>query len=133
MKSVAAFLVLSLFIYQPAAYAGSIPSKTGPMQSVADRDADIALARTAFGTDSIEIGLAAQGLTPEQISARLARLTTADVVALNQNRDQVKAAGVSMSRRAWIWTGVGAAVLVGGLAVYNDDEEDSDNSDDGED
>jgi hypothetical protein len=118
-------------VYTPSVYAASIPSKIS--DESAAQAADLALARNAFATDQIETALQAEGLMPEQIKARLALLTTEDVTVLRENPAQIKSAGISMSRRAWIITGVVVAAVAGGLALYGDDDEDSDDSDDGED
>lgn len=132
-KSVAAVLVFALVAHTPLAYAAAIPSKTARGQDEAARQAELVLARNAFDTDRIAKALQAEGLTPEQVEQRLAALSTADVMSLVANPAQVRAAGITMTRRMWTAVGIGAAVLVGALALYNDDDEDSDDSDDGED
>lgn len=133
LKPVATVLVLALIVYQPCVYAASIPSKTTNNQELASRTAKLILARTLFATDRIADALAAQGLTAEQIEARLAALSTTDVLALGENPDQIQSAGITMTRRMWTAIGIGAAVVVGAFALAGDDDEDSDDSDDGED
>jgi hypothetical protein len=134
LKPVAAVLALTLVVSQPCAYAGAIASKTAKNQELAALATDLALARNLFATDRIAGALAAEGLTPEQIDARLSALSTADLVSLGENPAQIRAAGISMSRRAWTIAGlVAGAVVVGALALESDDEEDNDESDDGED
>lgn len=134
-KYVAVMLMVSIAISQPCAYAASIPSKTARGQELWARDHDLVLARMLFASDRVAKSLAAEGLNPAQIEARLAALTTADLIALGRNPDQLRAAGISMSRRMWTVVGIAAgALVVGGLAVkQNDDGEDEDGSDDGED
>lgn len=133
LKPVATVLVLAVVAYQPCVYAASIPSKMAENQELASRTTDLALARSLFATDRIAEAMAAQGLTPEQVEARLAALSTADVLALGVNPDQIQSAGITMTRRMWTVIGIGAAVAVGAFALANDDGEDTDDSDDGED
>lgn len=132
LKPVAAMLVLALVAYQPTLYAASIPSKTAPGQTDAARAADLAMTRAVLATDAVESALAAEGLTPAQIGARMEALSTQDLIALLNNPAQIRSAGISMTRRTWTVLAIGGAALIGAFALY-DDGEDSDNSDDGED
>jgi len=134
LKSVAAGLVVSIVGAQPAVYASSIPSKTARNQGTVERAVDMARARAAFATESISIALAAEGLTPAQINEKVAALSTEDLLSLAANPAQIRAAGITMSKRVWTVVGIAAgAVAVGAFALKNDDGEDEDGSDDGED
>jgi len=112
MKPVAVVLLLTLVAYHPSAYAASIPSKTMENQGSEARTADLAVARALFSTDAIEQALVAEGLTPDQVDARVAVLSTEDILTLGQNRGQVRSAGLNLSKRTWILLGIGAAAVI---------------------
>src|SRR5688572_10753460 len=105
VKYVAAMLVLSIAVFQPCAYAASMPSKTARDQALASRDSDLVLDRMRYATDRLATALAAEGLDPAQVETRLAALATADVVSFGRNPEQIRSAGISMSKR--MWTAVG--------------------------
>ena len=126
--------IIVLLAAAPGLQAAAIASKTAEGQDLAGRATDLALARNLFATDRIAIALAAEGLTAEQIDARLRALSTADLISLGGNPAQIRAAGVTMTRKAWTITGIAlGALAVGAFALTNDDGEDNDDSDDGED
>lgn len=133
MKPIAVVLIFSLSGGPAVLLAGPVPSKTAEKQDLASRETDVALARNQFATDRIAGSLEAEGLTPQQIDARLGALSTADLIVLGQNPAQVRSAGVTMSRRAWTIAGIVVGAAVVAFALTNDDDEDDDDSDDGED
>lgn len=132
-KLVAAGIILVLMT-GPVAHAAAIASKTAEDQDLAGRATDLVLAKHRFATDRIALALAAEGLSPEQIDARVRALSTGDLVTLGGNPAQIRAAGVTMTRKAWTITGIAlGALAIGAFALENDDGEDNDDSDDGED
>lgn len=131
LKCVAAILVLALAAYQPV-YGATIASKMAENQSLAARTADVAAAGVVYGTEVIEASLAAEGLTADQIQARLAALSTADVISLTRNPAQLRSAGVTMSRKVWTIAGIAAGAVAAGAFALNqkDDGEDEDGVED---
>ena len=87
-------------------FAAPMPSKTAANQSLATRDADLALVRDVAANAQVAKVLAAHGLSQEQVNQRLAQLSSQDLHQLAQNLNQLQAAG--MTQQEWIWIGIGA-------------------------
>ncbi len=108
MKSKSILFVLALVIVFAAipAFAGPAPSKTAANQSIASRDADLALVRDVAADQQVATVLAAHGYTQDQVNQKLAQMSSQDLHQLAHNLDQLQAAG--LTRQEWIWIGVGA-------------------------
>src|SRR5512142_924853 len=108
MKSKSILFVLALVIVFAAipAFAGPAPSKTAANQSIASRDADLALVRDVAADQQVATVLAAHGYTADQVNQKLAQMSSQDLHQLAQNLNQLQAAG--LTRQEWIWIGVGA-------------------------
>src|ERR1700737_1062947 len=91
-------------------FAAPTPSKTAANQSLATRDADLALVRDVAANQQVAKVLAARGFTQEQVDQRLAQLSNQDLHQLAQNLNQVQAAG--LTQQEWIWIGIGAAAVL---------------------
>lgn len=100
------FVLLLITVAAMPAFAGTVPSKTAPNQSLESRSADLALIRDVAANEQVAQILAAKGFTQEQVDQRLAQLSSQDLHQLAQNLDQIQAAG--LTRQEWIWVGIGA-------------------------
>ncbi|HET7710612.1 MAG TPA: PA2779 family protein [Thermoanaerobaculia bacterium] len=100
------FVLLLITVAATPAFAGTVPSKTAPNQSLESRAADLALIRDVAANEQVAQILAAKGFTQEQVDQRLAQLSSQDLQQLAQNLDQIQAAG--LTRQEWIWVGIGA-------------------------
>ena len=105
-RSTLVVLVLMVAFLAVPTFAAPMPSKTAANQSLATRDADLALVRDFVANDQVAKVLAARGFTQEQVSQKLAQLSPQDLHQLAQNLDQLQAAG--MTQQQWIWIGIGA-------------------------
>jgi CHASE3 domain sensor protein len=83
-----------------------MPSKSAANQSLATREADIALVRDVAANEQVATVLAAHGFTQQQVNDRLAQLSNQDLHQLAQNLNQLQAAG--LTQQQWIWIGIGA-------------------------
>ena len=108
MKSKSILFVLALVLVFAAipAFAGPAPSKTAADQSIASRDADLALVRDIAADQQVASVLAAHGYTQDQVNQKLAQMSSQDLHQLAHNLDQLQAAG--LTRQEWIWIGIGA-------------------------
>jgi hypothetical protein len=88
------------------ALAAPVPSKTAANQTLASRDADLALVRNVASNDEVAKVLADRGFSQEQVNQKLAQLSPQDLHQLAQNLDQLQAAG--LTKQEWIWIGIGA-------------------------
>jgi len=86
--------------------AAPVPSKTAANQTLAARDADLALVRDVAANEQVAKVLADHGFTQEQVNQKLAQLDSQDLHQLAQNLDQLQAAG--LTKQEWIWIGIGA-------------------------
>ena len=93
------------FVAIPA-IAAPVPSKTAANQTLASRDADLALVRDVAANEQVAKVLANHGFSQEQVNQKLSQLSSQDLHQLAQNLDQLQAAG--LTRQEWIWVGVGA-------------------------
>ncbi len=105
-KSILFVLALVFVFAAIPAFAGPAPSKTAANQSLASRDADLALVRDVAANEQVASVLAARGFSHEQVNQKLAQMSPQDLHQLAQNLDQLQAAG--LTRQEWIWIGIGA-------------------------
>ena len=110
-RSVLFIFILLVAVTAMPAFAGVVPSKTAANQSLAQRDADLALVRDVVSHEQVAAVLAQHGLTQQQVNDKVAQLSQQDLHQLAQNLDQLQAAG--LTRSEWLWIAVGAiAALV---------------------
>ena len=102
-------LLMVAFIAVPS-FAAPMPSKTAANQSLATRDADLALVRDVASNTQVAQVLATHGLSQEQVNQRLSQLSSQDLHQLAQNLNQLQAAG--LTKQEWIWIGVGAVAAL---------------------
>ena len=102
-------LLMVAFIAVPS-FAAPMPSKTAANQSIAVRDADIALVRDVAANTEVARVLATHGFSQEQVNQRLAQLSNQDLHQLATNLNQLQAAG--LTKQEWIWIGIGAAAAL---------------------
>lgn len=101
--------LIAAFIAVPS-FAGPMPSKATANQSLASRDADLALVRTFTTNEQVATALAAHGFTREQVDQRLAQLSPRDLHQLAQNLDQIQAAG--LTKQEWSWIAIAAIAVI---------------------
>jgi hypothetical protein len=101
-------LVLGLGASLPTS-AERIASK--PDRPRASRAADLDRVSDAAGRDEVRQALAALGLQPSEVDARLAQLSDEDLRRLAANLDQVQAAG-AVPQYIWILLAVFLAVSI---------------------
>ncbi len=105
-RSALVVLLLMVALLAVPSFAAPMPSKTTANQSLAVRDADLALVRDVAANAQVAKVLAAHGLTQEQVNQRVAQLSSQDLHQLAQNLNQLQAAG--LTQQEWIWIGIGA-------------------------
>ena len=105
-RSALVVLLFMVALLAVPSFAAPVPSKTAANQSLATRDADLALVRDIAANQQVAKVLAARGFTQEQVSQRLAQLSPQDLHQLAQNLNQLQAAGITQQQ--WIWIGIGA-------------------------
>lgn len=98
-------LLMVAFLAVPS-FAAPMPSKSAANQSLATRDADLALVRDVAANAQVAQVLATHGLSEEQVNQRLAQLSNQDLHQLAQNLNQLQSAG--LTKQEWIWVGIGA-------------------------
>ena len=101
-------LALGLGASLPAS-AERIASK--PDAPAASRAADLDRVSDAVGRDEVRQALAALGLQPSEVDARLAQLSDEDLRRLAGNLDQVQAAG-AVPQYIWILLGIFLALTI---------------------
>ena len=117
-KSILFVLALVFVFAAIPAFAGPAPSKTAANQSVASRDADLALVRDVASNEQVAAVLVSHGFNQAQVNQKLAQMSPQDLHQLAQNLDQLQAAG--LTRQEWIWIGIGAlAALILIIALSN--------------
>jgi TolA-binding protein len=115
-RSVFVFLILMVVLVAIPSFAAPMPSKTAANQSLASRDADLALVRDVVGNDQVAKALASHGFTQQEVDQRLAQLNQQDLHQLAQNLNQLQAAG--LTKQEWLWIAIGAiAALIIVVAV----------------
>jgi hypothetical protein len=105
-RSALVVLLLMVALLAVPSFAAPMPSKTAANQSLATRDADLALVRDVAANAQVAQVLATHGLSREQVNQRLAQLSNQDLHQLAQNLNQLQAAG--FTQQEWIWIGIGA-------------------------
>ncbi|HEY8131630.1 MAG TPA: PA2779 family protein [Thermoanaerobaculia bacterium] len=105
-RSALVVLLLMVALLALPSFGAPVPSKTAANQSLATRDADLALVRDIAANQQVAKVLAARGFTQEQVNQRLAQLSAQDLHQLAQNLNQLQAAG--LTQQEWIWIGIGA-------------------------
>ncbi len=109
--SVSFIFILLIAVVAVPAFAGVVPSKTAVNQSIAQREADLAMIRDVVAHDEVATVLAQHGLTQQQVNEKVAQLSQQDLHQLAQNLDQLQAAG--LTKQEWLWIAIGAiAALV---------------------
>lgn len=109
-RSVFVALILVFAFVAVPSFAAPVPSKTAANQSLASRDADLAVVRDVVANEQVAQALASRGFTADQVNARLAQLNQQDLHQLAQNLNQLQTAGLTHAQ--WYWMGVGAAALI---------------------
>ena len=105
-RSALVVLLLIVALVAVPTFASPVPSKTAANQSLATRDADLALVRDVASNEQVAKVLAARGFTQEQVNQKIAQLSPQDLHQLAQNLNQLQAAG--LTQQEWIWIGIGA-------------------------
>ena len=109
-RSVSLVFILLIALMAVPAFAGVVPSKTAVNQSLAQRDADLALVRDVVAHDEVAAALAQHGLTQQQVNDKVAQLSPQDLHQLAQNLDQLQAAG--LTKQEWAWIAIGAIAVI---------------------
>ena len=109
-RSMPFIFILLVAVTAMPAFAGVVPSKTAANQSLAQRDADIALVRDMVANEQVAAVLAEHGLTQQQVNDKVAQLSPQDLHQLAGNLNQLQAAG--LTRQEWWWIGIGAAAAL---------------------
>ncbi|HEY0593639.1 MAG TPA: PA2779 family protein [Thermoanaerobaculia bacterium] len=110
LKAIAfAIGILVMFVAVPA-FAGPVPSKTAPNQSLEARQADLSTVKDVLEIDGVAKALEAQGFTRAEVETRVAALSDEDLSSLAQNLEQVQAAG--LTNEQWLWMGLGALIVL---------------------
>ena len=117
-KSVLFVLALVFVFAAIPAFAGPAPSKTASNQSIASRDADLALVRDVAANEQVASVLTAHGFNQAQVNDKLAQMSPQDLHQLATNLDQLQAAG--LTRQEWIWIGIGALAALILIVVLTD-------------
>ena len=105
-RSVLVALLLLVALVAVPTFAAPVPSKTATNQSLATRDADLALVRGIAANEQVAAALAEHGFTQEQVNQKIAQLSPQDLHQLAHNLNQLQAAG--LTQQEWIWIGIGA-------------------------
>jgi hypothetical protein len=108
--SVSFIFVLLIAVTAMPAFAGVVPSKTAVNQSIAQREADLALVRNVVANEQVASVLAQRGLTQQQVNDKVAQLSPQDLHQLAQNLDQLQAAG--LTKQEWAWIAIGAIAVI---------------------
>ena len=109
-RSTLVVLILMVALVAVPTFAAPVPSKTAANQSLATRDADLALVRDVAANEQVAKVLAARGFTQEQVNQKIAQLSPQDLHQLTQNLGQLQAAG--LTQQEWIWIGIGALAAI---------------------
>jgi hypothetical protein len=106
----ALLLLLSLGL---AAFSSAdvIPSKAVDAAAVAPREADLGQVKDFLARDEVARALSSRGLSPDEVTVRLARLSAEDLHSLAMNVNQVQAAG-NVPHYIWILLAVFLAVSI---------------------
>ena len=85
-RSMSFIFILLIAVTAMPAFAGVVPSKTAVNQSIAQRDADLALVRDVVAHDQVAAVLAQHGLTLQE-GYRILKQTQAAVAAWRPNSE----------------------------------------------
>lgn len=110
---VALIAVLLAGVLAPPAQALPTPSKTAPDQTLAEREADLAVLDAVLGQEQVQEVLAAQGLTRDEVNLKLAQLSPEELGSLATQAEQLQAAGQPM----YIWVLLAVLIVVAIVAV----------------
>lgn len=106
-------LVLAMLLFVPASsFALETPSKTAQRQSLAERDADLAVVEAALQDQAVIETIEAQGFTADEVHARLAQLSPDELNQLSTQVDQLRAAGLQPPQYIWVLLGALIAVVI---------------------
>ena len=111
-RSMSFIFILMIAVTAMPAFAGVVPSKTAANQSLAQRDAELALVRDVVAHDEVAAVLAQHGLSQQQVNDKVAQLSPQDLHQLAQNLDQLQAAGLTRSEWLWVLVGAVAALIL---------------------
>lgn len=111
-RSIHAALAFALVLtLMPATVqAAPAPSKTAVDQTLAERDAQLAMLQDVVANTEVTAALAAHGLTPEEVNHRLAQLSPQELGSLAGQVDQLEAAGLNVPN--YIWWLIAALIIV---------------------
>lgn len=110
MKAISFAIGVLVMLVAVPAFAGPVPSKTAPNQSLEARQADLATVTGVLEIDGVAKALEAQGFTRAEVETRVAALSDEDLNSLAQNLEQVQAAG--LTNEQWLWMGLGALIVL---------------------
>jgi len=88
------------------------PSKTGPEQSVADREIELAKIQAVVSQPEIAQILTHHGLSTAEAHQRLAQLSPEEIHTLMTQVDQIQAAGAAVPKYIWILLAALLGVLI---------------------
>lgn len=111
VRGVSLVLVLLLATVSPS-LALEAPSKTADEQSLAEREADLAVVLGALEDPTVVEAIEAHGFTVDEVHARLAQLSPDELSQLSTQVDQLQAAGLQPPNYIWILLGVLIAVVI---------------------
>ena len=111
-RSALVLLLLVVAFLAVPGFAAPVPSKTAANQSLATRDADLALVRDVAANEQVATVLASHGFTQEQVNQKLAQLSSQDLHQLAQNINQLQAAGITTQQWTWILIGAVAVLII---------------------
>src|SRR5262249_4993794 len=109
-RSMPFIFILLIAVTAMPAFAGVVPSKTAVNQSLAQREADLALVRDMVANEQVAAGLAPHGLTQQQVHDKVAQLSPQDLHQLAQNLNQLQAAG--LTKQEWAWIAIAAIAVI---------------------
>lgn len=109
-RSMPFIFILLIAVTAMPAFAGVVPSKTAVNQSLAQREADLALVRDVVANEQVAAGLAQHGLTQQQVNDKVAQLSPQDLHQLAQNLNQLQAAG--LTKQEWAWIAIAAIAVI---------------------
>jgi hypothetical protein len=91
-----------------------IPSKAADPAPIASRETDLAQVKAFMARDEVAKALSSRGLSPDEVSARLAQLSPQDLRALAADVNQIQAAGNVPN---YIWIILAVFLVVSTLAI----------------
>jgi hypothetical protein len=109
-----ALLVLLCIASALPSTADVIPSKAADPTPIASRETDLAQVKAFVARQEVANALASRGLSPDQVSVRLAQLSAQDLHTLAANVSQIQAAGNVPN---YIWIILAAFLVVSTLAI----------------